>query len=60
MSSIKLVKPAIVPPLEEAFRPAVLANRAFRHDAAGVGVPLVIGLERDHGKVSRVSHARVS
>ena len=44
-----------MPPLEPAFRPAVLANRAFRADvaASGVGVPLVIGLERPDGSLSR-------
>lgn len=51
----ELVKPALVPPLEEGFRPAVLANRAFRRavEAAGGGVPLVLGLERGDGSVSR-------
>ncbi len=50
-----LVKPRFIPPLDEAFRPAVLANRAFlqRVDAAGGGVPLVIGLERSNGAISR-------
>ena len=53
--SFKLVKPNFVPPLDEAFRPAVLANRAFQREleAAGGGVPLVIGLERASGAVSR-------
>lgn len=55
LSSFPLVAPAIVPPLDEAFRPAVLANLAFQRDvaASGVGVPLVIGLARTHGAVSR-------
>ncbi len=50
-----LVKPRYVPPLDEGFRPAVLANRAFRAevDASGAGVPLVLGLERADGSVSR-------
>ncbi len=53
--AFSLVKPNFVPPLDEAFRPAVLANRAFRREleAAGGGVPLVIGLERASGAVSR-------
>jgi predicted NBD/HSP70 family sugar kinase len=53
--SFRLVKPSFVPPLDEAFRPAVLANRAFRREleAAGGGVPLVIGLERANGAISR-------
>jgi predicted NBD/HSP70 family sugar kinase len=50
-----LVKPEFVPPLDEGFRPAVLANREFlkQVDASGVGVPLVLGLERTNGSVSR-------
>ena len=53
--ALKLVEPRFVPPLDAAFRPAVLANRAFRREVAdsGVGVPLVIGLERPGGSVSR-------
>jgi predicted NBD/HSP70 family sugar kinase len=52
-ASIQLVAPKFVPPLEPEFRPAALANRQFRADAAGVGVPLVLGLERAHGEISR-------
>ena len=50
-----LKKPSFVPPLDEAFRPAVLANRAFLEavKASGKGVPLVLGLERGDGSVSR-------
>src|SRR5512136_2232864 len=53
--SFRLIRPNFVPPLDEAFRPAVLANRAFQREleAAGGGVPLVIGLERTSGTVSR-------
>ncbi len=49
------IAPAHVPPLDEDYRPAVLANLTFQRDvaASGVGVPLVIGLERTHGAVSR-------
>ena len=55
MSTLELVKPRFVPPLEPEFRPAVLANRAFRDQvkSSGVGVPLVLGLERESGHVSR-------
>jgi predicted NBD/HSP70 family sugar kinase len=55
MSAFKLVKPNFVPPLDEEFRPAVLANRAFLAEvaASGCGVPLVLGLERADGSVSR-------
>ena len=49
----RLVKPRFVPPLEDGFRPAVLANRDFAADAAGVGLPLVIGLERENGQLAR-------
>lgn len=50
-----LVKPRFVPPLDEGFRPAVLANRAFQQgvEASGAGLPLVFGLERPDGSVSR-------
>ena len=48
-----LIQPKIIPPLDEGFRPAVLANRAFQHEVAGLGVPLVIGLERDSGGFTR-------
>ncbi len=54
-SEFRLVAPRHVPPLEPAFRPAILANRAFRDEvaASGAGVPLVIGLERPDGSLSR-------
>lgn len=50
-----LVKPRFAPPLDEGFRPAVLANRAFLKavDESGEGVPLILGLERADGSVSR-------
>jgi predicted NBD/HSP70 family sugar kinase len=48
-----LVPPCFLPPLEPEFRPAVLANRAFQRDLGPIGVPLVIGLERDRQQVSR-------
>ncbi len=53
--SLKLVKPKLVPPLDNEFRPAVLANRAFQDavKASGAGVPLVFGLERADGALSR-------
>ncbi len=55
MQTMELVKALYVPPLEEEFRPAVLANRAFLKavDASGVGVPLVLGLERSEGELGR-------
>ncbi|MCS6897388.1 MAG: hypothetical protein NZM29_05390, partial [Nitrospira sp.] len=47
--------PRFLPPLDPDFRPAALANRAFREAAlaAGAAVPLVIGLERNNGARSR-------
>jgi len=53
--SFSLVKPGFIPPLDEGFRPAVLANRAFAVQTADVGVPLVIGLGRDNGQLTRYS-----
>lgn len=52
--SFTLAAPRFVPPLDPGFRPAKLANDAFLAavDAAG-GVPLVLGLERGDGGVSR-------
>jgi predicted NBD/HSP70 family sugar kinase len=46
--------PQIVPPLDPGFRPAVLANQAFRAavDASGRGAILRIGLERPDGAIS--------
>lgn len=54
--TFRLIVPRILPPLDDAFRPAALANRAFLEevDVAGGGVPLILGLERDGGAVSRL------
>ena len=49
-SALTLVAPAPLPSLDPGFGPAVLANRAFRREAA---VPLAITLERPDGAVSR-------
>jgi predicted NBD/HSP70 family sugar kinase len=49
--------PDFTPPLDPDFRPASLAHRAFSQATAGNGVPLVIGLERENGKVSRYETA---
>jgi len=47
--------PAIKPPLDPGFLPPVLFNRTYRESvvASGKGVPLVLGLERENGLVSR-------
>ncbi len=50
---LTLISPKILPPLDEGFRPAVLANRNFQAQVKPVGVPLVIGLERSAGEFSR-------
>jgi len=52
---MELPVPRISPPLDDGFRPAVLANQAFREavSESGAGVPLVFGLERADGSVSR-------
>jgi predicted NBD/HSP70 family sugar kinase len=54
-TAFSLIKPTTIPPLDPAFRPAVLANRAFQQavQASGAGVPLIIGLEQGDGSVSR-------
>lgn len=50
-----LTAPKTTAPLDSGFRPAVLANRAFQHavEESGGGVPLVLGLERTSGAMSR-------
>ncbi len=53
MVSMQLLKPHFLPPLDENFRPASLSNRAYRAEAAKYGEPLVIGLERENGNLSR-------
>ncbi len=54
---MKLIPPKIIPPLDEDFRPAALANRYFRAQAEPVSVPLVIGLERSDNEFSRFETA---
>ena len=51
--SLKLVSPQVVPPLDEDFRPAILANQNFQREVESVGVRAVIGVERSGGEVSR-------
>ncbi len=50
--SFHLVKPQLIPPLDDQFLPAVLANRLFTNEVASASVPLMFGLERDDGKLS--------
>ncbi len=52
-ATFDLVMPRLVPPLDEDFRPAVLANRAFQKMVRAEGaVPLLIGLERADDQIS--------
>ncbi len=53
--AFKLMQPSIAPALDPGFRPPVLANRAFRQAVteSGGGEPLVIGVERTNGSLSR-------
>lgn len=54
-NGLSLVPPRVTPVLDPGFRPAVLANRAFRQQvrAEGNGVPVGIALEQAHGTVSQ-------
>ncbi len=54
-NAFRLIEPKFVPPLDPGYRPAVLANHAFVNEveASGAATPLVLGLERADGSVSR-------
>jgi predicted NBD/HSP70 family sugar kinase len=49
------LKPDIACPLDPAFQPAVVFNHNYAEavEASGQGVPLVLGLERENGLISR-------
>ncbi|MES2922011.1 MAG: ROK family protein [Verrucomicrobiota bacterium] len=51
----KSIKPAIPAPLDPGFLPAVLYNRDYvaKARASGKAIPLVLGLERESGLLSR-------
>jgi len=51
---INLIKPRVIPSLDDNFCPAVLWNHAFLDTvcSSGEGIPLAIGLERGEGSVS--------
>lgn len=51
---LPLIPPRVSPPLDEEFRPAVLARQAFQHSTGAEGERLVIGLERNNGEFSRI------
>jgi len=50
-----IAEPVITAPLDPGFQPAVLFNRSYVANvmASGEGVPLVLGLERENGLLSR-------
>ncbi|HEU0011800.1 MAG TPA: ROK family protein [Verrucomicrobiae bacterium] len=48
-NGLKLVRPRVLPVLDPDFRPAVLANRAFREAARRQPVPVRIAVERADG-----------
>ena len=52
---LKLVTPKITPALDQNFRPASVANRAFRAEveASGTSVPVRLGIEQVDGSVFR-------
>jgi len=52
-------QPKFIPPLDPAFQPAALANQNFRHAVAQStqSEPLVFGLERANGEISRFETA---
>jgi predicted NBD/HSP70 family sugar kinase len=52
-AGLELIRPEVQPPLEDEFRPAVLANHHYRSKLLECGIPLVIGLERNDGEFSR-------
>lgn len=51
--SLQLVAPRVQPPLDENFRPAILANQNFRREVESIGARLALGLERSRSEFSR-------
>jgi len=51
--SLQLVPPRVQPPLDENFRPAILANRNFQREMEAIGISFVLGLERNGGEFTR-------
>jgi predicted NBD/HSP70 family sugar kinase len=51
--SLQLVLPRVQPPLDENFRPAILANQNFQREVESIGARLVLGLERSANEFSR-------
>lgn len=52
-NTLELIQPRFSPPLDEGFRPAALAHLAYRQYTEADGETLVIGLQREDGKISR-------
>ncbi|MCP4141459.1 MAG: ROK family protein [Chloroflexi bacterium] len=50
---LDLISPNQPPPLDDNYRPAILANRAFRAKCEKNGEALIIGLERSSGNFTR-------
>ena len=55
MSNSHLIKPEIIPPLDQDFHPAILFNKKFREELKllGDGEPIALALERTDGSISR-------
>lgn len=53
MTQTALERPRHIPPLDSGFQPAALAKRSFERETAADGVPMIIGLERENGMLSR-------
>lgn len=53
LMSLQLILPRIQSPLDEDFRPAILANRNFQREVGPVGARLILGLERFANEFSR-------
>jgi predicted NBD/HSP70 family sugar kinase len=51
--SLQLVPPRVQPPLDENFRPAILANRNFQRELEAIGISFVLGLERNGREFTR-------
>jgi predicted NBD/HSP70 family sugar kinase len=50
---LELVRPKFLAPLDAAFRPAALANRAYKRQTNSKSEALIIGLKRTDGNFSR-------
>jgi predicted NBD/HSP70 family sugar kinase len=51
--TMRLIKPRVLPSLDQGFRPAILANHNFQRDVQPFGTRAVIGLQRSSGEFSR-------